>query len=70
MENSIETEIENEVENDVTTSDVIRNMVDTILAGNASDAKDTFNSLMNFKVADALDNRKIELSQTLYAREE
>ena len=62
--------MEDNIETEITTSDVIQHMVDTILAGNATDATDQFKSLMSYKISDALDNKKVELSQSLYARDE
>lgn len=67
MTDTIETEIENEEE--TTTNDVIRSMVDTILQGDAVNAQATFASLMSGKVADAIDNRRLDISQSLYSRE-
>lgn len=66
MTDTVETEIENEEE---TTNDVIRSMVDTILQGDAVIAQATFASLMSGKVADAIDNRRLDISQSLYSRE-
>ena len=68
MTDTVETEIENEEE--TTTNDVIRSMVDTILQGDAVNAQATFASLMSGKVADAIDNRRLDISQSLYSREE
>ena len=68
MTDTIETEIENEEE--TTTNDVIRSMVDTILQGDAVNAQATFSSLMSGKVADAIDNRRLDISQSLYSREQ
>jgi hypothetical protein len=67
MTDTVETEIENEEE--TTTNDVIRSMVDTILQGDAVNAQATFASLMSGKVADAIDNRRLDISQSLYSRE-
>ena len=67
MTDTVETEIENEEE---TTNDVIRSMVNTILQGDAVNAQATFASLMSGKVADAIDDRRIEISQSLYTREQ
>ena len=44
-------------------------MVDTILQGDAVNAQATFASLMSGKVADAIDNRRLDISQSLYSRE-
>lgn len=67
MTTTVNTEVENEEE--YTTNDVIRSMVDTILQGDAVNAQNTFASLMSGKVADAIDDRRIEISQSLYTRE-
>ena len=68
MTTTVNTEVENEEE--YTTNDVIRSMVDTILQGDAVNAQATFASLMSGKVADAIDNRRLDISQSLYSREE
>lgn len=68
MTTTVNTEVENEEE--YTTNDVIRSMVDTILQGDAVNAQNTFASLMSGKVADAIDDRRIEISQSLYTREQ
>ena len=49
---------------------MINKMIDDILDGNSSDAQDTFSSIMSQKVTDALDTKKVEISQTLYSQEE
>ena len=67
MTTTVNTEVENEEE--YTTNDVIRSMVDTILQGDAVNAQNTFASLMSGKVADAIDNRRLDISQSLYSRE-
>ena len=68
MTTTVNTEVENEEE--YNTNDVIRSMVDTILQGDAVNAQNTFASLMSGKVADAIDDRRIEISQSLYTREQ
>ena len=64
-DNTNETEVE-----EYTTNDVIRSMVDTILQGDAVNAQTTFASLMSGKVADALDNKRLDISQSLYSRDQ
>jgi len=66
-DNTIETEVEDE---EYTTNDVIRSMVDTILQGDAVNAQATFASLMSGKVADAIDNKRLDISQSLYSRDQ
>ena len=68
MTTTVYTEVENEEE--FTTNDVIKSMVDTILQGDAVNAQNSFASLMAGKVADAIDNRRLEISQSLYTREQ
>jgi hypothetical protein len=68
MTTTVNTEVENEEE--YTTNDVIRSMVDTILQGDAVNAQNSFASLMAGKVADAIDDRRLEISQSLYTREQ
>lgn len=68
MTTTVNTEVENEEE--FTTNDVIRSMVDTILQGDAVNAQNSFASLMAGKVADAIDDRRLEISQSLYTREQ
>jgi len=51
-------------------SDVIRSMVDTILQDKNSDAQSIFKDIIGAKMADAIENKKIELAQTIYSRED
>jgi len=51
-------------------SEVIKSMVDNILAGNNVEAQDTVNTLLANKVTDALADKKKELATTIYNREE
>ena len=51
-------------------SEVIKNMVDNILAGNNSDAQQDFTVAMAQKLTDALDSRKQEIAATLGKKEE
>ena len=64
MEN--EEDIENTVE--YTSDDIIKSMIDGVEAGKNSEAADDFSTLIQDKVASALDARKIELAQNLYNR--
>ena len=44
-------------------------MIDDIIDGNNTDAKDGFESAISNKLTDALDARKIELAQSIYSKE-
>ncbi len=50
------------------TSDQIRDMVSSILDGNAAGAQETFNDVIATKVSAALDDRKMELAKTIFNR--
>jgi hypothetical protein len=50
---------------EVSTSDVIRNMVDDILADRGNDAVDRFNAVVSAKMADAMDAKKQWIAQNL-----
>ena len=52
------------------TTEIINKMIDDIIDGNNTDAKDGFESALSNKLTDALDVRKIELAQSLYNQEE
>ena len=52
------------------TTEIINRMIDDIIDGNNTDAKDGFESALSNKLTDALDARKIELAQSLYNQEE
>ena len=41
-------------------------MIDDIIDGNNTDAKDGFESALSSKLTDALDARKIEIAQSLF----
>lgn len=45
-------------------------MIDDIIDGNNTDARDGFESAISNKLTDALDARKIELAQSVYSKEE
>jgi len=51
-------------------SEVIKSMVDNILANNNVEAQDTINTLLANKVTDALAGKKQEIASNLYNREE
>jgi hypothetical protein len=48
------------------TTDQIRDMISSILDGNNVGAQETFNDIAATKVSAALDDRKIELAQTIF----
>ena len=48
-------------------SDLIKTMLDNLVAGNQAEAQENFEDLMASKVTDALDARKIEVAQQLGA---
>ena len=51
------------------TTEIINKMIDDIIDGNNTDAKDGFESALSNKLTDALDARKIELAQSIYTKE-
>ena len=51
------------------TTEIINKMIDDIIDGNNTDAKDGFESALSNKLTDALDARKIELAQSIYSKE-
>lgn len=51
------------------TREIINKMIDDIIDGNNTDAKDGFESALSNKLTDALDARKIELAQSIYSKE-
>jgi hypothetical protein len=53
----------------VDTREIINKMIDDIIDGNNTDAKDGFESAFSNKLTDALDARKIELAQSIYSKE-
>jgi len=53
----------------VDTKDIINKMIDDIIDGNNTDAKDGFESALSNKLTDVLDARKIELAQSIYTKE-
>jgi hypothetical protein len=44
----------------------ISHMVDDIFDGNNTDARDKFEDIISTKISNALDQRKIDLSQTIF----
>lgn len=52
------------------TSQLINKMIDDIIDGNNTDAKDSFETVISNKLTDALDVRKVELAQSIYSKEE
>lgn len=44
-------------------------MIDDIIDGNNTDARDSFDAAISNKLTDALDVRKIELAQSIYSKE-
>jgi len=53
----------------VDTAEIINKMIDDIIDGNNTDAKDGFESALSSKLTDALDARKVEIAQSLYNQE-
>ena len=51
------------------TREIINKMIDDIIDGNNTDAKDGFETALSNKLTDALDARKIELAQSVYTKE-
>ena len=52
------------------TTEIINKMIDDIIDGNNTDAKDGFESALSNKLTDAIDARKIGLAQSIYSKEE
>jgi hypothetical protein len=50
-------------------TEAISNMIDDILAGNNTEAKEVFDNIVSNKMTDALDVRKTELAQAIYSNE-
>ncbi len=44
-------------------------MIDDIIDGNNTDAKDSFETIISNKLTDALDAKKIEIAQAIYSKE-
>jgi hypothetical protein len=47
-------------------SHLIGSLIDDVLDGNATAAREKFDDAISLKVSDALDQRKIEISNSLY----
>ena len=45
-------------------------MIDDIIDGNNTEARDSFDAAISNKLTDALDAKKIELAQSVYSKEE
>jgi hypothetical protein len=54
----------------VDTKDIINKMIDDIIDGNNTEARDSFDAAISNKLTDALDAKKIELAQSVYSKEE
>ena len=52
------------------TAEVINKMIDDILNGDNTEAEEGFNSALASKVSAALDDRKVELAQALYRKQD
>jgi protein tyrosine phosphatase (PTP) superfamily phosphohydrolase (DUF442 family) len=52
------------------TKELIDQMITDILAGNNVEAKDIFDQAIGLKVSDALDVKKVEVAQAIYARDD
>ena len=51
------------------TREIINKMIDDIIDGNNTDAKDSFEAAISNKLTDALDAKKIEIAQSIYSKE-
>lgn len=51
------------------TREIINKMIDDIIDGNNTDAKDSFDAAISNKLTDALDAKKIEIAQSIYSKE-
>jgi hypothetical protein len=45
----------------------IEDMIDDILSGDNTEAKEKFNAIVSSKLADALDQKKIDIASNLYS---
>lgn len=50
--------------------ELIDKLIDDVLAGNNTDAKETFDTAISQKVTDALEVKKLEVAQSVYSSEE
>ncbi len=44
-------------------------MIDDILDGNNVDAEDSLNTVLSAKISDALSDRKVEIAQSIYGKQ-
>lgn len=51
-------------------NEVINSLIDKIIQGQTSDAKDDFEAVISSKLQQALDNKKIEVAQSIYPSSE
>ena len=51
-------------------SDLVRNMLDDIINDNQAAAQEKFNDALAMKITDALDQRKIEIAQSMGANQD
>lgn len=52
------------------TNEIIDQMIDKIIDGDNTGAQDDFNTAVSAKMTSALDAKKIELAQSIYARQQ
>ena len=50
-------------------SDLVKDMLDNVIMDNNADAESTFRDVMAAKMTDALDQRKIEIAQSMGAND-
>jgi hypothetical protein len=48
-------------------SELVKQMLDNVIDDNHAEAQDNFNAALSQKITDALDQRKIEIAQSLGA---
>ena len=48
----------------------VKNFIDSVASGNAVEAKDSLNDLLSARAFEAIDAKKIELAQSLFADNE
>jgi len=51
-------------------SQLIGSLIDDVLDGNATAAKEKFDDAISLKVSDALNQRKVEIANSLYNKEQ
>jgi hypothetical protein len=52
------------------TKDIIDNMIDSIIDGDANKAREDFDDAIAAKLSDAMASRKLELAQSVYTKTE